>query len=382
MYERRLLMIPGPTNVDPRVLRAMMRPIINHRSQAFGKILTETCEMMKTVFRTENDVFLLTGSGTAGMEAAIANIIEPGDKVLCAISGKFGQRFKKIVETFGGNPIEVSAEWGQPINPDDIKRKLEENPDTKAVTLVFNETSTATKNPVKEIGDIVKDYDALFIVDTISALSADEFYTDKYNVDICVNGSQKDLAAPPGISPIAVSEKAWEVIDNVEARTYYLSLRQCKEYFNRNPPQTPYTPAIPLFYALNEALKMVLEEGLEKRIKRHEKIAKAVRAGIRALGLSLFANQKYASNTVTAINIPEGITDSELRGKMREKYGIEVAGGQDHLKGKIFRIGHMGTVQISDILQTIGALELILKESGLDIEPGSGVSAVEEVYLQ
>ncbi len=382
MYERRLLMIPGPTNVDPRVLRAMMRPIINHRGPTFGKLLTETCEMMKTIFRTENDVYLLTGSGTAGMEAAVANVIESGDKVISAVSGKFGQRFKKITETFGGKAIEVSAEWGEPINPTDIKKKLEENPDARAVTLVFNETSTATKNPVKEIGKIVKNYNALFIVDTISALSADEFLTDKYNVDICINGSQKDLAAPPGISPITVSEKAWEMIDNVNAHAYYLSLKQYKDYFARDPSQTPYTPAVPLFYALNEALKMVLEEGLENHIKRHEKIANAVRAGVRALGLSLFANVKYASNTVTAINIPDGITDSKLRGQMRDKYGIEVAGGQDHLKDKIFRIGHMGTVQILDILQTIGALELVLSESGLDIAPGSGVSAVEEVYLK
>ena len=380
MYET-LLMIPGPTMVAPRVLKAMSENIINHRSAAFGEILKETNEMMSEVFQTENQAYTLTGSGTAAMEAAVGNITEKGDKVLNIVGGKFGERFMQIAETHRGNPVELKVEWGNAVNPDDVKNILEENEDIKAVTIVHNETSTGVANPIAEVGKIVKDYDALYVVDTVSSLGGDDVFVDGYGIDICVTGSQKCLAAPPGMAAITLSDDAWDVVDKTETSTYYLNMKKYRKSGEKEPPETPYTPSVSLTYAMREALHIIMEEGLEERILRHKLAAKATRAGVKALGLDLFAQPDAASNTVTAIKMPEGITDKDLRGTMRNKYHIELAGGQDHLKGNVFRIGHMGNITQREIITTISALEMTLKELGFDLEMGKGVAAVAETYL-
>lgn len=380
MYET-LLMIPGPTRVAPRVLKAMSESIINHRSAAFGEILKETNDMMSKVFRTDNESYLLTGSGTAAMEAAVGNITQKGDKVLNIVGGKFGERFMQITETHKGIPVELEVEWGHAVKPEDIKDILEKDEDIKAVTVVHNETSTGVANPIAEIGKIVKDYDALYIVDTVSSLGGDDVFVDGYNIDICVTGSQKCLAAPPGMAAITLSDDAWNVVDKTENDTYYLNMRKYKKSGDKNPPETPYTPSVSLMYAMREALTVIMEEGLDSRILRHKQAAKATRAGVKALGLELFAEPDAASNTVTAIKMPEGITDKDLRGTMRNKYHIELAGGQDHLKGNVFRIGHMGNITQREIITTISALEMTLKELGFDLEMGKGVAAVENAYL-
>lgn len=380
MYET-LLMIPGPTMVAPRVLKAMSENIINHRSAAFGKILKETNEMMSEVFQTENQSYILTGSGTAAMEAAVGNITEKGDKVLNIVGGKFGERFMQIAETHGGSPVELKVEWGNAVNPDDVKNILEENEDIKAVTIVHNETSTGVANPIAEVGKIVKDYDALYVVDTVSSLGGDDVFVDGYGIDICVTGSQKCLAAPPGMAAITLNDDAWDVVDKTETSTYYLNMKKYRKSGEKEPPETPYTPSVSLTYAMREALHIIMEEGLEERILRHKLAAKATRAGAKALGLDLFAQPDAASNTVTAIKMPEGITDKDLRGTMRNKYHIELAGGQDHLKGNVFRIGHMGNITQREIITTISALEMTLKELGFDLEMGKGVAAVAETYL-
>jgi aspartate aminotransferase-like enzyme len=376
-----LLMIPGPTRVAPRVLRAMSGNIVNHRSAVFGQILEETNEMMSEIFQTEHQSYLLTGSGTAAMEAAMGNIIGKGDKVLNIVGGKFGERFMQITETHGGNPVELEVEWGEAVNPEDVKYILEEEEDIKAVTIVHNETSTGVSNPIDDVGAIVKDYDALYVVDTVSSLGGDDVFVDGYHIDICVTGSQKCLAAPPGMAAITLSSDAWKVVDQTETSTYYLDMKKYRKSGAGHPPETPYTPSVSLMYAMREALNMIMEEGLESRVKRHKLAAKATINGVKATGLNLFANEEVSSNTVTSIRLPEGVTDKEFRGTMRDKYHIELAGGQDHLKGNVFRIGHMGNITHREIITTISALEMTLRELGFDLELGKGVAAVEDTYL-
>jgi len=374
-------MIPGPTRVAPRVLKAMSENIVNHRSAIFGEILTETTEMMSEVFQTENQSYILTGSGTAAMETALGNIVEKDDKVLNIVGGKFGERFMQITETHRGEPVKLEVEWGHGVNPKDVEYILEEEDAIKAVTIVHNETSTGVTNPIDEVGKIVKDYDTLYVVDTVSSLGGDDVFVDGYDIDICVTGSQKCLAAPPGMAAITLNEDAWKIVDNTKTYNYYLDLKRYRKSGSAKPPETPYTPSVSLMYAMREALIAVMEEGLENRIERHRLAALATRNGIKALGLELFSQLEVSSNTVTAIRIPEGVTDKDLRGTMRNKYQIELAGGQDHLKGNVFRIGHMGNITHREIISTISALEMTLKELNLDVCLGDGVAAVEEAYL-
>ena len=380
MYET-LLMIPGPTRVSSRVLKAMSNSIVNHRSAVFGEILKETNEMMSEVFQTENPSYLITGSGTAVMEAAVGNVIEKGDKVLNIVGGKFGERFMQITETHQGIPVELEVEWGKAVNPDDVRYILEEEEDIKAVTIVHNETSTGVANPIEEVGKILKDFDALYIVDTVSSLGGDDVQVDNFDIDMCVTGSQKCLAAPPGMAAITLNEDAWNVIDKIKSKTYYLDMKKYRKSGAKDVPETPYTPSVSLMYAMNEALKIIMEEGLEARIKRHEQAAKATINGVKAIGLELFAEEETSSSTVTAVKIPERITDKNLRGTMRNKYRIELAGGQDHLKGNVFRIGHMGNITHREIISTMSALEMSLKEYGYEVELGTGVAAVQESYM-
>ena len=380
MYET-LLMIPGPTRVSSRVLKAMSNSIVNHRSAVFGEILKETNEMMSEVFQTENPSYLITGSGTAVMEAAVGNVIEKGDKVLNIVGGKFGERFMQITETHQGIPVELEVEWGKAVNPVDVRYILEEEEDIKAVTIVHNETSTGVANPIEEVGKILKDFDALYIVDTVSSLGGDDVQVDNFDIDMCVTGSQKCLAAPPGMAAITLNEDAWNVIDKIKSKTYYLDMKKYRKSGAKDVPETPYTPSVSLMYAMNEALKIIMEEGLEARIKRHEQAAKATINGVKAIGLELFAEEETSSSTVTAVKIPERITDKNLRGTMRNKYRIELAGGQDHLKGNVFRIGHMGNITHREIISTISALEMSLKEYGYEVELGTGVAAVQESYM-
>lgn len=375
-----LLMIPGPTTVPKRVLDAMAQPITNHRGAAYGEILDETTAMMSEVFQTDNKSYFLTGSGTSAMEAAIANILEKGDKVINVVGGKFGERLQQLTEVFGGESIEVTVPWGQAADPAEIKRVVEENDDVKALTMIHNESSTAVVNPIKEVGEIMKDTDALFVVDTVSSLAGDTVKVDEYGIDICLSGSQKCIAAPPGMSMLTLSDDAWNVVDKVESPTYYLNMKKMRKSGEKS--QTPYTPSVSMTYAMNEALSMVLEEGLDARIKRHHTNAEATRQAAKALGLELFAREGDYSNTLTGIKMPEGVTDKELRGTMRDKYQIELAGGQDHLSGNIFRIGHMGVTGLQELAMTFTCLEMTLKEFGFEFDAGAGVAALQDVYLK
>lgn len=365
MNEDFLLMIPGPIPVHPRVFRAMSMKIMPHRGEEFNKLFMEQSERMKKLFKTNNDVFLMAGSGTAAMDAAIANIIQPGDKVLCITSGKFGERFRDIVKSYKGTVVELKYEWGSPINIEDVKKALEKNPFIKAVTMVHNETSTGVRNPVAEIGKIVRNTKALLVVDTISSLGGDNIEVDNWGIDICASGSQKCIGLPPGMCFISVSQKAWDVIEKTDATCYYLSLKKYKN----NKYKAPFTQPVSMTYGLKEALDIIDEYGLENWIKKHENLAKATREAAKALGLKLFPqDEKTCSNTVTSIKVPEGIDGLELIKLMREKHDIIIAGGQDHLKGKIIRIGHMGSITEKEIISTVACLQMALKDLGYKTE--------------
>ena len=376
-----LLMLPGPTTVHPRVLNAMSKAVVNHRGAKYGEILTETTELMSKVFQTPNKSYLLTGSGTASMEAAVANTVAPGEKILNVVGGKFGERLLKISETHGIDAKELAVEWGTAVDPKLIAEALDEDEDIKAVTVIHNETSTGVAAPIEEIGKVMKNYDALYIVDTVSSLAGDEVNVEKFGIDVCFTGSQKCLAAPPGMAAITLSDEAWAAVDKVETNTFYLDLKAARKSGDKVPPQTPYTPSVSLTYAMNEALKMIMEEGLDARAARHHKAAKASVAAVKALGLELFADEAVSSATVTAVKMPEGITDDQFRGTTRDKYGVELAGGQDHLKGNIFRIGHMGNISYKELVQTFAAIGMTLKGLGVTDDAGAGVASIAESYL-
>ena len=351
-----LLMLPGPTTVHPRVLNAMSKAVVNHRGAKYGEILTETTELMSKVFQTPNKSYNVVG-------------------------GKFGERLLKISETHGIDAKELAVEWGTAVDPKLIAEALDEDEDIKAVTVIHNETSTGVAAPIEEIGKVMKNYDALYIVDTVSSLAGDEVNVEKFGIDVCFTGSQKCLAAPPGMAAITLSDEAWAAVDKVETNTFYLDLKAARKSGDKVPPQTPYTPSVSLTYAMNEALKMIMEEGLDARVARHHKAAKASVAAVKALGLELFADEAVSSATVTAVKMPEGITDDQFRGTTRDKYGVELAGGQDHLKGNIFRIGHMGNISYKELVQTFAAIGMTLKGLGVTDDAGAGVASIAESYL-
>ncbi|MDD2440041.1 MAG: alanine--glyoxylate aminotransferase family protein [Methanosarcinaceae archaeon] len=376
--EDTLLMMPGPVPVAPRVLRAMSKPMINHRSPEFAAIYDDCREVLADVFQTKNDICIISGSGTAGMEAAIGSVVESEDRVVSIENGKFGERFKDLAGLYGQvDPLEI--EWGKPVDLEMLEEKLEAG--AKAVTLVHNETSTGILNPAPEIGKLAKKYGALFIMDGVTSLGGDEVKVDEWGVDLAVVGSQKCIAAPPGLAMVSVSEKALEAMEAVKKRPYYLDLKAYKKSGDKARTETPYTPAIPLFYGLQEALQLVKEEGMEARIKRHSLLSEAVRAAMAEMNLEMFPKlNEYSSysNTVSAMKAPKGLDGEEIKKEMKKR-GIIIAGGQAHLKGQIFRIGSMGNVSSRDILTTIQTLELILREKGLLENFGAGVEAAAKV---
>ncbi len=374
-------MTPGPVSFHPRVYRAMSRVEYHHRTPEYRKTFAECISMMKEVMQTKNDVFIFAGSGTSAMEAAIANCVSNGDKVLNLINGKFSERWKEITETFGGKSIPLEVEWGKAIKPEMVGEALDRNPDVKFVTLCHNETSTAVLNPGQEIAKVVREHDKILIVDGITSVGGDYVYPDEWGFDILITGSQKCLGCPPGLGMIMVGPRAWDIIDKRERiPSYYLNIPSYKKEFEKGS-DTPYTSSIPLVYGLHESLAMIIEEGYENRVKRHRRMAKAVREGTKALGFQLLAEKGHESNTLTAIKYPKEVEDGVFRKTMRG-YGVLIAGGQAHLKGKIFRVAHMNLTAEREILLTLAITELSLRELGFKCGKGVGVSAAEEVFLR
>lgn len=380
MIERKLIMLPGPTNVPDRVLNSMIKPIINHRGPEFRKLYQEITENLKYLFQTQSDVFILSTSGTGGIECAISNIVEPNDKVLVPVFGIFSERLKEKIKRRGGVPIELNLEWGTAPKASEIKEILEKEPDVKAIAMVYNETSTGvTVRELPKIGEIAKEKGILLIVDAISILGGDKLPVDEWNIDICIGGSQKCIACPPGLAVVSVSQKAWETIEKTKNKPMYFDLTRMREYAERK--ETPFTPALPIFYALNEALEIIKEEGLEKRFQRHKKCAEAFYAALEKLGLTAFPKDRTTrSNTVIAVNVPTGVDNAKVREIMREKYKIVIAGGIGELKPKIFRIGCMGIISQAEVLMTINALENALMDVGYNVNLGIGTATAREIF--
>lgn len=374
MEREPLLMLPGPVPMPERVRYAMMRQAINHRSAEFGAVYADCVRILKTAFGTTNDLFVISGSGTAGMEAAVANFGRDRE-IACLVNGKFGERLYKISQRYGEAHL-IASEWGTPLNLAALEETL--NGGAQVVTLVHNETSAGIKNPAQEVGKLARKYDALFVMDGITSIGGDVVEADTWGVDVAIVGSQKCLAAPAGLAAVSVSGRAWDRL--CKNPPYYLDLAAYRKSAAAKPMETPYTPAVPLFLALREACLLIEDEGIANRIARHQKMAYAVRAAAKAWGLSLFpkidTNHAY-SNTVTAISYPENIKDAEMRDIIK-KTGIIIAGGQDHLKGKIFRIGSMGAVGAPEILATLAATQHALKKLGYTVQ-GNGVEAACEV---
>jgi aspartate aminotransferase-like enzyme len=374
MENEPLLMLPGPVPMPERVRAAMTRQAINHRGAEFGAVYQECVDLLKPMFGTDNDLYVLSGSGTASMEAAVANFCA-GRTMACLVNGKFGDRLSEIGKRYG-QVRELASEWGTPLDLTGLEVALEEG--AEVVTMVHNETSAGIKNPAAEVGALARKHGALFVMDGITSIAGDRVEADRWGVDVAMVGSQKCLAAPAGLSAISVSPRAWEQI--AASRPYYLDMEAYRKSGAKSPMQTPYTPAVPLFLALREACRIVAEEGLEARIERHRRMARAVRAAADAWGIDLFpvidAVHEY-SNTATAMRIPEGVSDSEFRGTVK-RLGVEIAGGQDHLKGKIFRIGTMGAVGAPELLAALGAVQHALVSLGAPVK-GDGVEAAAGV---
>lgn len=373
------LLTPGPTPLPPQVCEAMSRPIIHHRTPQFQAILKEATEGLKYVFQTKNDVFILASSGTGAMEAAVINLLSPGDTALIIQGGKFGERWTEICKAYSINAQVLDVEWGKAVSPDEIQKMLKANPKIKAVFTTLCETSTGVANDIEAIGKVLKDTDAVLVVDAISGLGAIDLNTDAWNCDVVVSGSQKGLMLPPGLGFISASPKAWKLIESSKSPKYYFSLKAAKKAWEQT--DTPFTPAITLIIALVESLKMIRQDGLPNIFSRHKKMAEATRAALGALGLELFA-PTVSSDVVTAVKVPQGIDGEKLVKAMRDTYGITIAGGQAELKGKVFRIAHMGFIEEFDIIAGISCLEKVLQQMGYKFNLGAGVKAAEEIFLK
>ncbi len=375
--KKNYLMTPGPTPVPPEVLLEMAKPLIHHRTPQYLAIFKKVLEGMKTVFKTSNDVCVFTSSGTGAMEASVVNILSPGDKAIVVQGGKFGERFGELCKAYGIEFIPINVTWGTPADPKVIKEALEKNKGVAAVYTTLSETSTGTVNDMREIGSIVKDHDAILVVDAISGLGADDLQTDAWNVDMAVSGSQKGLMIPPGLAFVTVSKKAWAKVEKSRLPKYYFNLKHYRKALQDN--DTPWTSAVSLVIGLQKSLEIILGEGMDAVLARHAKMAKAVREGAKALGLSIYSSSP--SNAVTPINVPTGIDGELLVKTMRDKYGVTVAGGQSELKGKIFRIAHLGFMENFDCVVALSALEIVASEMGYTLEHGKGVGAAEKAIL-
>ncbi|MEN8615041.1 alanine--glyoxylate aminotransferase family protein [Dehalogenimonas sp. THU2] len=356
------LRIPGPTPCPPEVLAAMSRQMINHRGVEFSEMVKEVTANMKQVFQTKNDLLLLTGSGTAGLEAAAVNMLSPGDSVLSVSIGVFGERFAKIAQTYGAVVVPLNFPHGQAADVDAVKKALANNPQVKAVLVTHNETSTGITNDLKAISAAVKGAGKLLLVDCISSLGSVNVPVDEWGIDVAISGSQKGWMVPPGMAMISVSEAGWQAYAQAKMPRFYLDLGKAKAGLEKG--QTPWTPNVSVVFAFQVALKMMLEEGIENIFARHERHGKFTRDGVKALGLNLLADERYASNTVTSVVADRGLDAKKLNKIMRDEFDIVLAGGQGPLEGKIFRIGHLGMVKEADLQAVFDALKVALPKAG------------------
>ncbi len=377
--KKTFLFTPGPTQIPPEVVLAEASPMIHHRTSEFSDIFANVSEDLKYIFQTKDgEVFTFASSGTGGMEACVVNSVSRGDKAIVISGGKFGERWAQLCETYGVNVVKIEVENGKAVNPDVLKETIQKATDAKAVFATLSETSTGVVHDIESIAKVVKGNNLLLVVDGISGIGVQPFKMDDWGVDIAVTGSQKGFMLPPGLSFVCVAKSAWGSIEKSDLPKYYWNFKKMQKALNNKT--TAYTPAISLIMAAGKSVEMIKNEGIENVWSRHARLANATREGAKALGLELFADGD-SGNVLTSIKIPEGVTFDAGIKKLRDETGVTIAGGQDELKGKIFRIGHMGYVNDFDIVLAMSAVEKILNENGCNVELGKGISKVQEILV-
>ena len=378
MKKRHVLLTPGPTPLAPDVIRILTQPLIYHRTAQFRSVIGRVSGMLRDIFQTKNDVYILTSSGTGAMEAAAVNFLSPGDKVVIAHAGKFGERWVQLAKQYGYRTIEIKAPYAHAVESEKIAEALAANPDTKAVFTTLCETSTGVTHNIEAMARIVRPTHAILIVDAISGLLSDALPQDEWGVDVVLTGSQKGLAVPPGLAFISVSQKAWQMADSSTTKKYYYDLKLYKK--NLATQDTPFTPAVNLVLALEQSLGRVLKKGLSRQLSETARLARATREALKAIGLVLFP-QADMSNGLTAVNVPANVDGGMLVKTMREKYGVTVAGGQGEMKGKIFRIAHMGCISKSDLTDGLRALCAALNGLGYSCDSKKALSVFRKALV-
>ena len=377
---QKVLLGPGPSTVHPRVLQAMSMPVIGHLDPVFFQVMDDVCDMLRQVFHTKNNMTLpISATGTGAMETACANIIEPGDSVLICRNGYFGIRLGDIAERCGAIVHLMDTPWGKPVDPQMLRDELKKHPALKAVGVVHAETSTGVLSPVKELVDVIHEHGALAIVDAVTSLGGHEMRMDDWDIDVCYSATQKCLGAPPGLAPISLSDAAMDVVSKRKSRvqSFYFNLKDLEAYWNETRAYH-HTSPINMTYALREALRMMMEEGLEKRIQRHARVADGLRAGVEALGMTLLAEEGHRLNPLTTVSVPEGIDDAKVRRILLDDYDIEIGGGLGEFQGKAWRIGLMGeSARERNVFALLSALETILSKEGYEVAFGASLSAAQ-----
>lgn len=380
----RILMGPGPSNVSPRVLRAMSMPLVGHLDPTFVELMEEVKELLRYVFQTQNEVTIpVSGTGSAGMETCLVNLIEPGDPVLVCVNGLFGERMCDIVTRIGGELGRLDAEWGSIIEPDQVRKALSGG-EVKLVAIVHAETSTGVLQPLEEIGQMVREYGAVLVVDAVTSLGGHPVKTDEWQIGACYSGTQKCLSCPPGLSPVTFSERAMNRVQSrrTPVQSWYLDMGLLFNYWGRERAYH-HTAPISANYALREALRLIREEGLEARYARHQLNQTALVAGLEAMGLELLVEESFRLWSLTTVKVPDGVSDARVRGKLLADYSIEIGGGLGPLKGLVWRIGLMGESSgRNNVMLLLLALEEMLRQEGMKIEPGAGTRAAGDVYVK
>jgi serine---pyruvate transaminase len=381
-YLKQYLMTAGPTPLPPAVSQAMAQPMLYHRAPAFVEVYARALGRLKHVFQTQNDVLVFAASGSGAMESAAANLVRPGEPALVASCGKFGQRWAELCDAYGAATVHWETEWGRKVDPAELDRRLADTPGVEVVFTTHSETSTGVVNDLRELTEVAHRHGALIAVDAVSAMGAIPLPQDEWGVDVVVSGSQKALMSPPGLGFASPNEAALVHAGVEPGRRYYFDWARTVKGQRKDPPDSPFTPAVGLIQALDVALGLIEQEGLEEVYERHRLLGRATREAARALELDLLGDVDENANVVTAIKLPESIDGAKVPKTMRDRFGITIAGGQEHLKGKIARIAHCGYFGAFDIVVTIAALEMTLRELGHEAELGTGVAAAQRVFAE
>jgi len=374
VIKKNYIMAPGPTPVPFNILLAGARETIHHRTPQFVSLMQETLDGAKYLFQTQNRVYTFVSSGTGAMEAAVTNLLNPGEKAIVVVAGKFGERWKEICLAYNINVVEISLEWGSAVTPEHIEKAMKEHPDARVVLTTHSETSTGTVIDLESIAKSVRDSGRILVTDAISSLLAEPLKMDEWGVDVVVSGSQKGVMLPPGLGFLVINEKAWQLVEKNSSSGYYFNLK----HYAKGYPDNPWTPAVNMIYMLKESVNMIKEEGIENIWNRHRILAEATRSAVKALSLELLSERP--GNVTTAVKVPESVDGKKLTKIMRDKYGVTIAGGQSHLKGKIFRIAHLGYMTMFDTITALSALEFTLNELGYKVDFGTSVKAAMEVF--